>query len=337
MPPESLWIARDVPGKDRPTKQFRRYDSWVEYEVALFGSGLKHLYEVIPDGFSTRVWFFADHDCKTADARGMQEDEFVREVCRVHYAHFGLGPEDLGVVLFASTTCREDKLSVHVKVNLETTLAGARLHAEAVREECGADDRIKPDMSVYSSRAQQIRALGCSKLGHRVAKRPARGSDDGNKCHHMVRVNPRHGMKTIERVCPDGPPPSKASRGVSCASAESVVRAALGSSLLAARGMLGDAFDAETCRLEDVRLCEDGETLTCYADGSERFGGTLVCPFAGRAHKSNRARIAVLANGGARPGKQGTGEVVYRCMDAECGEDGKRIVVPYDVSSRRAS
>lgn len=336
LAPDSLWIARDARYRGRTTKQFRRCGSWIDYELALFSSaGKTHLYELIPDGRETRVWFFADHDCKVADARGMTADEFVREVCRAHFAHFGLGAPDLGVVMFVSSTCRADKLSVHVKINVETTLADARKHAEAICDACHPDDRIKPDLSVYSGRAQQIRALGSSKLGSGVAKRPVAGCDDGNKSHHMVRVNPGHGMRVISRPCPERPPRTKAARPESAGEgAERVIRAALASSLLVSGGLLGSLFDPESCRVEDVRVAEDGETLVCYVDGSMRHGGTLRCPLAGRAHKTNRARVIVAPNGGEREGSPGTGEVVYRCMDEACGLDRKRLAAPYDVRKK---
>lgn len=334
LAPQSLWIARDVRGRERTTKQFRQVASWTDYEVALFSPWQKHLYELIPDGFRTRVWFFADHDCKVSDARGMSADAFVREVCRAHYAHFDLGPEDLGKVMFVSETCRADKLSVHVKINLETTLAEAKAHAEAICRECGQDDRIKPDLSVYSGRNQQIRALGSSKLGTGVAKQPVPGCDDGNNSHHMVRVNPHHGMRVISRPCPEEPPSAKTARGETSradAGADHVIREAIKHSLFVSGCTFGDDFDADVCHVEDVRTCEDGEKMICYVDGTSRFGGTLRCPFAGRSHKTNRACFVVVPNGGLRPGAPGTGEIVFKCMDDACRSDGKRLVVPYDL------
>eukprot|EP00873_Tetraselmis_striata_P033752 jgi/Tetstr1/454016/TSEL_040935.t1 len=330
LDPDSLWIARDVPGRLRPTKQFRLCESWPEYEVALLESGMKHMYELVPDGLRTPVWFFADHDCRTESARGMTAEEFVREVCRVHRVHFDLAESDMGSVMFVSSTCRPEKHSVHVKINMATTLAESRVHAEAICEQCGADDRLKPDLSVYSSRAQQIRAINSSKIGHDVVKAPVAGCA-GPAFRHLVRVNPNHGMREITRPLPEARPRAKAPRGdaLPVDGGEVMVRAALRRSIMPR--LLGAMFDAGASRLEDVRAVDGGAMLMCYLDGSLRAGGSVRCPFAGRAHRTNRARILVRPNGGERGRTPGTGEVEYRCLDVDCQENGKRIVVPYDV------
>lgn len=331
MHPGSLIISRDVQGRDRAYKEFRVYRDFADYEVHLFQTklnqpndptGLNHLYEVIPCGLSTPVWFFADHDCKERDAAGMDENGFVEAVCRVYYDYFGIGPEEINRTLFVSSTCRPGKLSLHIKINVRTTLAEAKANAAEIAARC-LDSRCRPDLSVYSSRFQQIRAAGSSKLGASQHKRPVFGRD-ANYADHMVRINTAVDRPTLARPLPKrspAPPGPAAATGVRVHEEDSV-RAALGASALPL--FFGPAFDAGACHVEDTRM-DSEDRLSCYLDGSLRRGGTLVCPFAGRAHTSNRARVCLRSLG------DGRGDIEYRCLSPACRAGARRIVVPYDV------
>ena len=330
--PDSLIISRDVQGRDRAYKEFRVYRGFSDYEVHLFDTALyrpddrtkiNHLYEVIPCGRTTPVWFFADHDCKESEARGMTEAEFAGAVCRIYYEYFKIGPDEINRTMFVSSTCRPGKLSIHVKINIRGTLAQAGDHAAIIAERC-VDPRCRPDLSVYSSRFQQIRAAGSSKIGCFTAKRPLFGAGPAGHADHMVRINPSHKASELVRT-----PPAPSARAYAPNAVrvheEGAVRTALKASALP--GFFGPLFSPDACHIEDTRMEEEGK-LSCYVDGSARRGGTLVCPFARRAHRSNRGRIYLRSTG------EGFGEIEYRCLSPACREERMRIVLPYDLRGR---
>lgn len=320
--PGSLVIAKDAPGRYRPSKRFMRLGTWDGYERALLESREKHLYEVIPDGVFTPVWFFADHDCYSADAGGMREGEFARAVCALYFDYFGLSADDVGHRMFVSSTCRTEKLSVHVKVNLRTCMIEAGEHARAASASC-SDPRIRPDMSVYRRGPQQIRCIGAAKLGCSRAKTPIIEPASVRRYLHLVRLRPGH-----SQVCLDGAPkvgPAPAGRETprtSPADASDVagIRKAIAGSDV--RHALGPAFCPDTCYIDSPRKNEERRMLVCYVDGTARRGSTLVCPFARRAHKGNRALIKFFHAGGGR------GHLEFSCCDADCAGT---LVFAYNV------
>lgn len=327
--PDSLIIARDVQGRDRSYKEFRFYRNFSDYEVHLYGTQLyqlgdatniNHLYEVIPCGFSTPVWFFADHDCKETEAEGMSEIQFLETICRMYYEYFNIGPDEINRTLFVSSTCRPGKLSVHIKINIKTTLMESKDHAVEISKRCN-DRRCCPDLSVYSSRFQQIRAAGSSKIGSCIPKTPVFVKGRMNYTHHMVRINPSSQVTELIRS-PVKPTRIKYVSNAIRVREEDKIRIALKSSDLP--NYFGPVFDSDSCHIEDTRM-EDENKLSCYIDGSGRRGWTLMCPFAKRVHKSNRSRIYLRRTG------EGYGEIEYRCLSPNCQQEKKRIVLPYDL------
>lgn len=316
--PESLIVAKDVPGRNNiPSKRFKRVDTWDEYEDALLKAGMKHMYEVIPDGLRTPVWFFADHDCSADAAGGMQEDEFAKGICSLYFKYFGLTAADIGELMFVSSTCRPEKLSVHVKVNIRTCMLEAREHAAAITMSC-ADTRLRPDMSVYRMGVQQIRCVGASKLSCGRVKTPIWEDLSKPWYLHLVRRRPGHKQACLDRAPKVASPSAPSSSGTMSAASQSDthgLRTVLAKSALPP--LLGPAFCPETCCIETPRIDREESVVSCYVDGSERRGGTLVCPFAKRTHKGNRAVLKFYATESI---------IEFRCCDQECVGC---ITVPY--------
>jgi hypothetical protein len=320
IPPDALIVARDMLFKNRRTsKMFLRVSNWFDYvKILVEDKMMKHVYEVIPDGDYTPVWFFADHDCSTASANGMTDTEFIRGVCDLYFRYFGLAMDDLGELMFVSSTCRRAKLSVHVKINLQTSMLEAGRHALAVKNAC-TDSRLHPDMSVYRKGAQQIRCVGSSKILCETVKTPWKDKKKP-KHMHLVRREPGHKQAVLDRA-PLVPAPSpvaynKISTTAATKNEVAGARKALANSSLP--GMLGPSFCPNTCYIESPKL--GGNIFFCYVDGSERRGGTLVCPFAKRPHRTNRASLMFYTD---------ERSVEFRCCDAECVG---RIAVPYEMS-----
>lgn len=306
--PSALVVSQDIPGRSGSAtiKRFRIAADFEEYSSLLLGG--KNMYEVIPCGATTPVWFFADHDCR--DAGEMSADEFASRVSALHVDFFGLSPADIGRTVFVSSSSRKDKLSVHVKVNVRTTLAESK-HIAALLRAHSHDHRLHPDPCVYSSALQQIRAVGSAKLGSAHAKTPVH---HGDFAHHLVRIPPSDtspvvpGPATIGLApAPSRPPPSRDSLALA-EHVRNVLRRA-------PPRTLGPLFDPATCVIESPRPTPDG--VSCYVDGSLRNGGTLVCPIAGRAHRSNRAVVETPA---------GAGVVFYSCLSPGC-RSGRKIAV----------
>ena len=324
IPPDALIVARDILCKNRrPSKMFVRGKTWFDYVKILIEDRIKHVYEVIPDGENTPVWFFADHDCSASSANGMTEKNFVHGVCDLYFRYFGLSMDDVGELMFVSSTCRRAKLSVHVKINIQTSMLEAGRHALAVKNAC-TDSRLYPDMSVYRKGAQQIRCVGSSKiLYEEVKKTPCPWLEKIRKqpMHmHLVRRESNHKQAVLDRAHLLSAPSSYISynRCSTTAATEDDVagaRKALANSSLP--GMLGPWFCPNTCHIESPKL--GGNILFCYVDGSERRGGTLVCPFAKRPHRTNRASLMFYTD---------ERSVEFRCCDVECVG---RIAVPYEL------
>lgn len=318
IPSDALIVAKDILCKNRrPSKMFMRVKTWFEYVKILIEDKIKHVYEVIPDGQSTPVWFFADHDCSAASANGMTETEFALGVCELYFRYFGLAMTDVGELMFVSSTCRRAKLSVHVKINLQTSMLDAGQHALAVKNAC-TDSRLYPDMSVYRKGAQQIRCVGSSKILCETVKTPMYEKIRKPMRMHLVRREPGHKQAVLDRAPLVFAPSSIASKTSTAAATEddvANVRLALAGSSLP--DMLGPSFCPNTCHIESPKI--GGKILFCYVDGSERRGGTLVCPFAKRSHRTNRASLMFYSDEQC---------VEFRCCDAECVG---RIAVPFGL------
>lgn len=340
---DSWVVARDRGGGPRVSKQFRvvlrdgpnTREDYEEYcrELGLGGRDppeSSHRYEVIPDGLLTPVWFFADHDCKGPEDGLPSPEEFEERVLRLHEAYFRLGPGARGVTIFACRSHRHGKRSVHVKVSLKTTLRVSRMHAEALCAAAGPDEAVRPDLSVYCSRLQQIRAVRNSKMRVRgSAKLPIRSHDAPDlPCRHLVRWSHLDDCPALASA-PDTPgdaPPRRAPAEESRPECAALVREALAA--CGASRLLGPAFSPEACRLEDTRFDPATKRITSYLDGSWRHGGDVVCPFAGRTHTSNRSVVQVSPCHVA----PGHGTVAFICLSPACR--GKRAAFAYSIGGR---
>lgn len=301
---DTLIVAQDVMNRHgRCVKRFALCKSWSEYENLLLISTNNNLYEVIPCGYDTPTWFFADHDCKAVER--FTETSFMEAVINMYLEYFSLKESDIGVLIFASSSCRQNKLSAHIKVSIPMTLRRARLHAMAVHNRC-EDEALKPDLAPYASSNQQIRAIGHSKPGSakKVAYR-----DKAPLYMHLIRRNPDCNQSTHEE-------PNVTEEDCEifydkerrCASYDEIQilrKVMLNCGL---REFLGDLFDPMTCAIEQCKT--NDETMTCYIDGTKRRGGTVVCPYAKRVHKGNRLRISLT--GGLR------GTLRCYCADYNC-------------------
>lgn len=310
--PRALVVARDCDAGGRITKQFFVARDFVHYSSIVVGEGTRHLYEVIPCGRSTPVWFFADHDCYAAESGGMDPEEFAADVVGLHLDAFSLSREDIGKRVFVSSSSRAEKLSVHVVVRYPTTLSESRRIADTIRSSC-ADPRLFPDTQVYSSSLQQIRAIGSSKKGSVHAKLPMH---EGPAVMHLVRIDPGD-PRTAVVAPPVGLPAAFAERAVASVGGDighrpvggdavASARAALGS---IERSSLGPAFDPATCIVDPIRG-PASSAFSFYIDGSvARGGASVVCPIARRCHRSNRAIVEVRLT---RPA------LFYKCLSREC-------------------
>ncbi len=331
--------AKDVVRADgRWSKRFASFRNYSSFLAAVVGSGSSsRMYEVIPDRQATPVWFFADHDCRVGDDRdtlppsgeNITPDEFLAAVVRLHCGYFGIDEPSVQV----SSSCREGKLSAHVKINVDLRggMAEALVHARRIHAVAAAKrPALKPDLAVYTSN-QQIRLVGSSKQAHGAKKTPWGLSSTRWRDHFVRRADGSDGQ-TVTDVRVEAPMPDLARTaptepivGAGLAE-ERCVRMALKAA--GAQEILGPRFDADTCRIEQLKRTTD--TIRCNVDGTaSRHGGTLVCPFAKRPHTSNRLRVMVTSNGDQ------TGSVYMWCYSVSCQRKA-RIRLAYSVASSLA-
>ena len=320
--------AKDVLRADgRWSKRFASFRNYSSFLAAVVGSGSSaRMYEVIPDRRATPVWFFADHDCRVSGDRegeDMAPDEFLASVVRLHCGYFGIDERSVQV----SSSCREGKLSAHVKINVDLRggMAEALVHAQRIHAIAETRPALKPDLAVYASN-QQIRLVGSSKKDLGAKKTPWGLSSRRWRDHFVRRADGADGQAVtdvrVEAPMPDLAPAAPTAPIVGAGLAEErCVRMALKAS--GAPKILGPRFDADACRIEQLKRTTD--TIRCNVDGTvSRHGGTLVCPFAKRPHTSNRLRVMVTSNGDR------TGNVYMWCYSVSC--QGKaRIRLPYSV------
>jgi hypothetical protein len=280
------------------------------------------------------AFFIADVDCKRGDA--LEED-----IVAAYLAALGLAPGDVGRLVQISSATRRGKVSMHIKVNvfLPYWSAGRAVAAfvTAALRAAGAPADFAPDPAIYGARNQLIRALwSCKRLASGppdlASELRPHGRSSASPADHSGRMH-RHNPQPLATMPPAlravlvqelaavaGAPgralnagsqtrpdqPSR-KRPADCSDTD-IIRAALADSGMAAA--LGPLFDPEDAILQQCVASDDCASLTCNVDGTlSRGGATLSCPFSGRPHTTNRARIEVRLLAGF---------VAYTCYSAPC-------------------
>lgn len=302
-------VSKEVRVGSRAYRLYKGFETFSSYSDELLSSGDRHMYEVIRDGRYSKVWFFADHDLYTDSAsREWDPESYNRAVLELHSSYFGVDKS----CVFVCTSHREGKMSAHVKINvdLDGGLVEARVHASRIAAICsGSYADLSPDMQVYASINQSIRAVGHSKLSaDGVAKTPwPRG---GQKMNHLV----RRGVGSPVEIRCARPQPCAVSRRPSegrhpgGGGDERLVRLVLDESGMS--GEFGERFSAQLCSVENVTV--SGSKMRGAIDGTLRRDGTLVCPFSKTVHRSNRSRFEIYM----RNPSEGT--VTVSCYSAKC-------------------
>ena len=317
--PNALIVSRDVDHfSGRARKEFRVCKDWKEYIGLLLWSPFPHLYEFFPMDCCF-VNFYADHDCKTSDSRGMSLDDFGWALFGLHSKHFGLSEDSLGKEINISESCIDTKMSFHVTVRRKMTVHEAKAHAQKINDEC-QDTRLVCDLAVYNTRNQQFRAIGSSKIGRRKNLRPW-GASSQDHTEHIVRI-PGYSADRLKEshaasgsmrrpiyICSSDKRSLGTTRGDDGKQLVSRIFRRLSS--CGVDKALGSEFGINNFFPEQLQCecADDGsETYRFYIDGSQKRGGFVVCPFAKRVHRGNRLSVCMRRRGGTE----------IRCMDPEC-------------------